>query len=68
MTARTPAQRAVASAQRVMFIDALGDYIDARINYGNADPEWRSSREVSQAGDALELALATILGEDSHDV
>jgi hypothetical protein len=61
----TPAQQAQASARRVMFIDALGDYIDARINYGGADPEWRSTREIAQAADALDTALAAILGEDT---
>lgn len=44
-------------AKRAAFLEALADYIDARIQYAAADPEWRSSREVSATGDRLEYAL-----------
>lgn len=59
-------------ALRAAFIETLADYIDARINYGNGDPEWRSGRETSQAADRLDDALAKLLlGNEEwhrHDV
>jgi hypothetical protein len=46
---------------RASFIEALGDYIDARIDYRAGDPEWKSSREIAAAGDRLEKALEDVL-------
>lgn len=43
------------------FMECLTDYIDARIQYAAADPEWRSHRECSTAQDRLEAALTRLL-------
>lgn len=58
---RNPEQEAVATAKRGVFLEALADYIDARIEYRSADPEWRSTRELTRTGDALEEALEALL-------
>lgn len=42
---------------RLALMEALADYVDARIDYRLADPEYRSSREVSLAAGQLEAAL-----------
>jgi hypothetical protein len=53
---------------RATFVEALGDYIDARIDYRAADPEWKSGRDVAQAADRLETALADVLKHGApHD-
>lgn len=44
-------------AQRAAFMDALADYIDAKIDYRACDPEWASTRDICKAGDQLEAAL-----------
>jgi hypothetical protein len=46
---------------RATFVEALGDYIDARIDYRAADPEWKSGRDLSVTADKLEHALEDVL-------
>lgn len=46
---------------RNTFMEALGDWIDARIDYRAADPEWRSYRDGREAEERLEKALQDVL-------
>lgn len=46
---------------RGTFLEALADYIDARIDYRAADPEWRSTRELDRTDYTLEKALEDVL-------
>lgn len=54
---------AIGPSQRSAFLDALGNYIDARIEYHAAEPEWRSNREVAQAIGRLDEALVALFIE-----
>lgn len=58
---RTPEQEAVMASKQGVFMEALGDYVDARINYNAAEPEWRSTRDMAAATDRLEQALEALL-------
>lgn len=49
---------------RTAFMDALADYIDAKVSYAAGDPEWRSSRDVCATGDKLEEALDALFKHD----
>lgn len=64
-TGRTPAPDTLETVGREViraaFMEALGDYIDARIDYRAGDPEWRSYREGREAEERLEKALADVL-------
>lgn len=56
-----PAEEVGREVIRANFLDALADYIDARIDYRNGDPEWKSAHEISRASDKLEGALSDVL-------
>lgn len=47
--------------------EALDDLIDARIEYRNADPEWRSTRDCDKAREAFEQALQNVIIQTVRD-
>lgn len=59
-----PTSREIAAARvikRDAFMEALKDFVDARIRYEQADPEWRTDTRREEG--ELELALDRLLGD-----
>lgn len=57
----TPAEQLGREVIRANFLDALADYIDARIDYRNGDPEWKTAHEIDRTSGKLEDALSDVL-------
>ncbi len=49
------------AANRAVFLDALDEYLSAREQYNDADPEWRSGQTMYEARDRLEESLKSLL-------
>ena len=43
------------------FADALSDYVNAKVDYQTSTSEWKTNRDVSNASDALDVALKALI-------